>query len=180
MIRAFLGIALPEEITFELMLVQQALPLGGVVSREAMHLTLLFLGNQTEDGLEDLHHSLTALHAPRLMLSLSGLGVFGGAKPRLAYAGLAPSPDLIALQARVARAARMAGIELERRRYTPHVTLARMNPARVDRARLETAIAAHAGFATAGFEVTEYHLYSSHLHRDGAQYEVLASYRLGA
>ena len=181
MIRAFVALPLPDDVRQRLNLLQFLLPLPRRVPPENLHLTLAFLGEQPTDLLEDAHHALEAIRAAPFALTLSGVGSFGGAEPRTVFAGVAPAPALEHLQRKVATALRRAGIALEKRRFTPHVTLARLNPERLsslDRMRLSDALAANAGFAAGPFEVASFALYRSHLGGEAAHYEELARYPL--
>ena len=178
MIRAFAAIALPEEVRFDVMLLQQGLPLPRPLPPENLHLTLVFLGELPASVLADVDLALGAVRAPGFPLALAGVDLFGGAKARMAYAGVAPSPALVHLQAQVETAARNAGVAVPARRYMPHVTLARL-PERIEnRERLERAVAARAGYAGPTFAVEAFHLYRSHLGRGGSIYEELARYPL--
>ena len=178
MIRAFVAITLPEAVRARLALLQHFLPLPRRVAPENMHITLVFLGEQPEDRLEELHHACAAIRAEPFALTLRGVGVFGGDKPRNVWVGVAPSPPLEHLQRKVETAARGAGIDVAARRFTPHVTLGRMRPHEADLVRLEHAIAACNDFRAEPFDVTEFALMRSHLGRKGAEYAALASYSL--
>lgn len=178
MIRAFTALALPDHALDRLEQFQQTLPLHRVVPRENLHITLAFLDTQPEIVLEELHHELQRLRAPGFAVGLRGVGAFGGARPRNIHAAVEQQPLLHHLQAKVEAAARSVGMELPARRYVPHVTLARLGAGRFDRPRLERALAAAADFFVPAWEVESFGLYRSHLGRDGANYELLASYRL--
>lgn len=181
MIRAFVALPLPDAVRQRLNLLQFLLPLPRRVAPENLHLTLAFLGEVPGHLLEDAHHALEAIRAAPFALSLAGVGSFGGSEPRAVYAGVAPAPALEHLQRKVATALRRAGIGLEKRRFTPHVTLARLNPERLspqDRMRLSDALAANASFSTEPFQVEAFALYRSHLGGEGAHYEELARYPL--
>ncbi|MBN8630306.1 MAG: RNA 2',3'-cyclic phosphodiesterase [Rhodobacterales bacterium] len=179
MIRAFLGIDLPLAVRGALQVQQFLLPLPRKVEPETLHLTLVFLGDCPEPALEAAHEGFQALRAPRFNLSLRGLGIFGKDRPRTAWAGLAPSPDLMHLQARVETIARRAGCPVDARKFTPHVTLGRFSPpAPPDAMRLERAVAMGAGFRTDPWEVAELTLWRSHLTGKAPRYEVLARYPL--
>ena len=63
-------------------------------------------------------------------MTLEGLDVFGGDKPRAIVAKAQPSPPLVELQAEQERLIRRIGMPPEPRKFTPHVTLARLRGAR--------------------------------------------------
>lgn len=177
MIRAFLGLALPPEVTARLALLQSLLPLPRAVDAGGFHLTLVFLGEVPDPVLTALDDDLSRLSFAPFTLALSGVGVFGADRPRAVWAGVAPSEPLARLQAKLDRAARMAGAEVEKRRFHPHVTLGRFAPPLPeDRLRLERAIVAQAGFSAGPVPVHQVTLWRSHPTKAGSDYEVLAVY----
>ncbi len=178
MIRAFVAITPPATVRDALLAAQEGLPQGWRAADEAQfHLTLVFLGALPRPDLEDVALALEGLHAAPFLLRVSGVGVFGGGEPRTLWAGLAPCPALAALQARVAQAARGAGVAIERRRFTPHVTLARAQ-GRPGRAETERWIARHAGLDGPEWEAAAFCLWRSELGRHGAVHTLLAEYPL--
>jgi RNA 2',3'-cyclic 3'-phosphodiesterase len=179
MIRAFLGIDMPQAVRGACQVQQFLLPLPRKVDPDALHLTLVFLGNCPEPALEAAHEGFEALREPGFTLSLQGLGLFGKEKPHTAWAGLAPSGPLIRLQAKVETIARRAGCPIEARKFVPHVTLGRFPPPNLaDTARLERAVAMGAAFRSDPWDVADLTLWRSHLTGKGPQYEVLARYPL--
>jgi len=178
MIRAFLGLALPDPLAHALTVAQHRLRLARPIPPENLHVTLAFLGEQPEPVLEELHHVLTARPLPAAVVQLTGLGVFGGDKPRSLHATLAPDPGLVALQGRVTVAARAAGLTLERRRFAPHVTLARFRPGEASAPALAAMLGAHGPLVSEPARVEEMILYRSTLRRDGSVYDPLAAYPL--
>ena len=179
MIRAFVALTLPPEVRSRLELLQHLLPLPREVDPAGFHLTLVFLGEVPGDVLQALDDDLAGLRMPGFDLALSGLGLFGAAHPRAAWAGVAPSAALGHLQAKLHRAARMAGASPEQRRFRPHVTLDRFPPPPPeDRLRLERAVVQHGGFTAGPFPVREVTLFRSHLSKAGSHYDPLATYPL--
>ncbi|HVH03185.1 MAG TPA: RNA 2',3'-cyclic phosphodiesterase [Amaricoccus sp.] len=179
MIRSFAAIALPEAVRFELTLVGHGLPVPKPLPPENMHLTLVFLGELPEPVVADIDAAFASVRAPAFPLAFGGLGLFGGARPRVAYAAVDGGEPLRRLQAKLDTAARAAGMTEPARRYQPHVTLARLPERGLDRTRLERAVAGRPGPVAPGFTVEDFRLYRSRLGAGGASYAELARYRLG-
>ncbi len=180
MIRAFVAITPPAEVADALVAAQAGLPAGRAVERANLHLTLAFLGEQPEPVVEDVHYALSGISAARLVLRLFGMGLSGEGRGAVLWAEVEASADLSNLREKVVQAARDGGVMLERRRYRPHVTLARCNAglASEDGERLRAFAARGAAFRTGPFEVTGFRLMRSRLGRAGPVYEALAEYPL--
>lgn len=128
MIRAFVALDLPPAVKATLADLRAGVPGARWTDPADLHLTLRFVGEVPEDRLEDVHHALDEIRAPAFDLTLEGVGQFGqGARSRLLWAGVAASPALAHLQAKVESAVVRAGEPAETRRFTPHVTLARLD-----------------------------------------------------
>lgn len=103
------------------------------VGPDALHLTLAFLGERTEDEIEPLRWALAALApvaAPPLVL---GRAIWLAPKrPHVLACGVEdPSGTLAALQSRVVPAmAAASGWAPERRPFVPHVTVCRVRGGR--------------------------------------------------
>lgn len=175
--RAFLALPLPDDVCGALARLQDELPLGRALPVENLHLTLVFLGDIPQEQAERVHAALSALRAAPVTLRLHGLDTFGGRRPRVLHAA-ASGPE--ALRTRILSALRTVGIVPERRRYRPHVTLARLpaHPSRHDQTRLAEFMAAMAGFSLPPVRLDRFAFYRSELHRDGARHEMLAQYVL--
>lgn len=177
--RVFLGLDLPDDIRAALAVQQFLLPLPRRRPPETFHLTLVFLGEVPLPLLEAVHEAWEVLHVPAFSLQIQGFGLFGGDRPRVCYAALAPNPALMALQAKVEQAARRAGASPEARRFTPHITLGRFPPPPpAETMRLERAVAMGAGFAPPAFALREMVLFESLSGGKGARYVPLARYPL--
>jgi 2'-5' RNA ligase len=181
MIRAFVAIRPPEAVAAALVAAQAGLPAGRPVEPGTLHLTLAYLGERPEPEIEDAHYALAAIRAPGFELSLAGLGMFEQGRGRVVLAEVVPAPALVWLRDKVVQAVRGAGIAIERGRFRPHVTIARMNaaPSPEEAARLRDFVAGGAGLRIGPFSVGEYALIRSRLGRSGPAYEALASYALG-
>jgi 2'-5' RNA ligase len=99
------------------------------VTAEQWHLTLAFLGEVAETQLPELAERLrrAATRSGPLSLALAGAGAFpSSGHARVIWVGLTGDLDgLVRLAERTSAAARRTGIPVERRRYRPHLTLAR-------------------------------------------------------
>lgn len=174
--RLFIALDLPLETRTALGALQDRLPAGlRPVPEENLHLTMAFLGDQPDQVIEALHEGLETLRAPRLKLSLGGIAVYGGHRGQVLALEAEGEAPLHELHDRIRARIRGAGVQVERRRFRPHVTLARM-PGHADPGpALATLAAAH----IPPFTVSSFGLYQSTLHEDGAIYEALATYPLG-
>lgn len=175
--RLFVAIDLPERHRMELAALAGGIPGARWVAPENIHLTLRFIGNVDGDQMADIDHALAQVQAPGFDLVIQGVEHFRrGRKPATLWAGVAKNPLLMVLQDRIEAALVRAGIEPERRKFTPHVTLARLKDA--PRARVHDMIAHHGLLRLAPFPVTSFILYSSFLARSGAIHRAEAVYPL--
>jgi 2'-5' RNA ligase len=125
--RLFTGLGIPPEIGAALARFRGGIPGARWVEPADYHITLRFLGDVPEDLAADLCEGLAESRArDPVEVVLDGLACFGGDKPRAVLASVASSPALVDLQVEQERICRRAGTEPERRKYTPHVTLARL------------------------------------------------------
>lgn len=179
MIRAFVALPVPPEVRSRLTVLQFLLPLPRQTDPDQFHLTLAFLDDVPDSVLAALDEGLSALRQAPFDLLLSGVGLFGGARPRAVWAGVAACEPLDRLQAKVERIARQAGAEIPAQKFRPHVTLGRFPPPpSEDAMRIERAVAGETGFRAGPWQVDAVVLYQSHLRRDGPVHDELARYPL--
>lgn len=177
--RLFLSIPIPEDVADLLEDLQTDLPAGRPADPDQFHLTLVFLDEQREEVAQAIHESLEGLRAPAVEIRLRGLELFGGREPRTLYAGVADPEPLRALHAKVLARLRAAGVAPERRRFRPHVTIARFNGLRRgEKPRLERFITENAHFEAPPFRAREIELVHSVLGARGARHDPLAAYPL--
>jgi len=176
--RLFVGLAIPEIVADALSVVQSGVDGANWRPPENFHITLAFIGETDRHGFSEALEALASIEGPSLDVTLSGFGYFGDRQPRAIWAGLPPNEALILLQSKVARALRQAGFSLEKRKYTPHVTVAYTKHAL--QADVERYCARHGLFSCGLFPVDAFHLYASHLGGEGSHYEIEASYALSS
>jgi 2'-5' RNA ligase len=94
------------------------------MSAEQMHLTMSFLGEVPAE--ERVHDALAKARVGSFFLPLTGVGVFGGERPTVVWAGVGKGhPHLFALHKRIQDEVLRAGLEPDLRPFHPHVTLGR-------------------------------------------------------
>lgn len=120
----FTAIDLPIEVRERLgALVPAGVPGLRVVPPDDMHVTLHYLG-EGEAGVYE--SALATVRAASFRIALDGVGLFeqpGGAS--VWWMGLKPSAELAQLHRVVGEALGTVGFMVDRRPFTPHVTLAR-------------------------------------------------------
>jgi len=125
--RLFIAIELPDEVKRSLGRLQVEVPGARWVPMEQIHLTLAFLGEVDDAGLQRLTEELATIQAPGLELRFCGTGCFPDRRrPRVLWVGLEPEPLLSSLASLVRKALLACSIPQEDRPFSPHITLARL------------------------------------------------------
>ena len=174
MLRLFVGIELPPELKLSLSLIATGVPGAKWVDAGNYHLTLRFIGEINEGQAEDVDAALNQIRAPRLDLALATVGHFG---LRQLWVGIERNDALQHLHGKIENALTRLGFPADERRYTPHVTLARLKG--TSEARLQVYLTEHALYRAAPFRVEHFSLIASYLTKSGAIYEDQADYPLG-
>ena len=155
--------------------------MGGVagarwLDESQLHLTLRFIGEVDRHLARDVDAALSSVHHPAFPIAVNGLGAFDRrGEPVTLWAGIAPQEPLRALHRKVDQALLRAGVEPDRRAYTPHITLARLPRAA---GPVQSLLEQSGGATTPPFEVDHFRLYESRLTPDGPVYEVAERYAL--
>jgi 2'-5' RNA ligase len=173
MLRLFVGIGLPPGLKLRLSTLCVGVPEARWVDPGNFHVTLRFIGEVDEGLASDIDAALLRLLSPRFSLALSGVGQFG---TRMLWAGVEKSDRLLQLQGKVESALQRIGIAPDTRRFTPHVSLARLRPPLGP--KVPAFVAANALFRAEPFDVTAFSLVASYLTKSGAIYEDQAEYPL--
>ena len=152
------------------------LPGARWIDPENYHITLRFIGDIDDALARDIAGLLGGVQRGSFELRLDGLSSFGGRKPRAVVAAIAPTSPLMELQAEHERLLQRLGLEPEGRKYTPHVTLARLRDS--SSRQVADYLAARGHFRCSPFEVSRFVLFSSRASVGGGPYVVEADYPL--
>ena len=99
---------------------------GGNFTQAAnLHLTLAFLGECSLEQRQEVSAQLQPLSFAPFALEITHLGRFSRPEGALWWAGVEPTPELLALHSAVAASLQRAGFPKEERPYSPHITLGR-------------------------------------------------------
>lgn len=98
---------------------------GRFVNKDHMHLTLEFLGEVTEDRLEDIKAAMNSIDAESFSIALSGLGYFKRNDGDVCWLGIEDNKNLKDLQGDLHQRLKEKGFDLESREFTPHLTIGR-------------------------------------------------------
>lgn len=98
---------------------------GSFTPRENLHLTLSFLGETAPERLDAVREAMEAVDVPPFRLRIDGIGSFPRRDGDIYWAGIERSDTLMRLQKELDAALTLRGFPMERRRFRPHLTLAR-------------------------------------------------------
>lgn len=176
--RLFTALEIPADIAYSLSLLRGGLPGARWIEPENYHITMRFIGNVDGPVANDIAATLHQVSRPSFELALDGLGAFGGRRPRSLWAGVRPAAALNDLRAELERGLQRIGVAPEHRRFTPHITLARLRSASEPDAA--TFLTLRGNFRTAPFPVGRFVLLSSKGSRGGGPYVIEEAYPLAA
>tara|TARA_B100001179_G_scaffold227560_2_gene210316 strand:+ start:316 stop:867 length:552 start_codon:yes stop_codon:yes gene_type:complete len=141
---------------------------------DQLHLTLRYIGETDERTAEDIADAASHLAFAPFDISVDGCSYFARKGiPTQLYAVIKPDDRLAALHKKIDRICVQCGIEPERRKFLPHITLARLNRST---GPLSTFLAKHGAVMLGPWRVDDYILYESHLREQGSLYEPLCTY----
>jgi RNA 2',3'-cyclic 3'-phosphodiesterase len=177
--RLFTGIALPEEVTGHLTrLIERLRPHAHFKWTPVynLHLTTKFIGQWPEERLQELISALQPLgnRAP-IAIQVEGLGWFPNPhSPRVLWTGVKAGPELAQLAADTDEATSTLGIPKETKKYSPHLTIARIKDV-VPLSPIRQAIAALPAVDFGSFTADRFYLYLSKPGPSGSIYTRLAA-----
>jgi RNA 2',3'-cyclic 3'-phosphodiesterase len=185
-IRSFLAFELPEEIK-------------GIVSRvsgemkkppldirwirvDNIHLTIIFIGNITTDRLDGMNTIVRDVcrdHGP-FNISLKGAGVFSSRRnPRVLWVGLSGDMERMSLfKEALEKGLRPFGIQEEKRRFNPHLTLGRFRKDAKSGAHLDALLLKYGDLTSPVCTLSKLALFKSDLKPGGSVYTKLNAWPL--
>jgi RNA 2',3'-cyclic 3'-phosphodiesterase len=175
--RLFTGLEIPSIVAESLAIMRGGLPGARWIDRENYHITLRFIGDIDDALARDIAGLLGRVQRGAFEICLDGLSSFGGRKPRALVAAVKQVPQLMELQAEQERLLQRMGLEPEGRKYTPHVTLARLRDSSSH--QVAEYLAARGHYRSMSFPVSRFVLFSSRSSVGGGPYVVEADYPLG-
>lgn len=146
------------------------------VRPDNLHVTLKFLGEVAEDTLEAVETALGRIRSDQAVtLEFRGLGFFPNEKkPRVFWAGIEASSNLKTLAGDIEGAVEKCGIARDKREFSPHLTLARLERPLPEAFR--KAIAENAQRDFGSLRTGEFRLVQSKLKPSGAEYTTLKTF----
>jgi 2'-5' RNA ligase len=175
--RLFVGLDLPWPLKQRLAVLGGGIPGARWVPAENYHLTLRFIGELPPHRAEEVDLALATLRGRAFSLVLAGVGTFAkGGRDTQLWIGVERNPQLDHLQSKIETALQRAGLEPERRRFTPHITLARLDNAMP--AKLAGFVQAHNLFRADPMPVNHFTLFSSQLGKEASVYTAEVEYQL--
>jgi len=185
-VRCFIAIELPDEVKRGFRELQAQLKAGSQapikwVDPANIHLTLKFLGNVAADRIGEITAAMTKAvqGTSYFSLEVKELGVFPNPRRvQIVWVGVSGEVAKLArLQQRIESGLEGLGFPAEGRRFTPHLTLARLRDRATpdERAKLGQLIAETEFDAAQSFTVDSVNLMQSQLTREGPIYSRLSS-----
>jgi 2'-5' RNA ligase len=174
--RIFTGLEVPAEVGLSLSMLRGGLPGARWIDPENYHITLRFIGDVDDALAREVAETLLRVRRPAFDLTLDGLAAFGGRKPRAVVATVPPLAPLLELQAEHERLMRRIGLEPEGRKFTPHVTLARLRE--TSSRQVADYLAVRGPYRSSPFRVGRFVLFSARASVGGGPYVVEADYPL--
>ena len=178
MVRLFIAIDFPDSVIEQITNICHSVPGARWTPSEQLHCTLKFIGEVDNHAYHDIAEALEHISFSSFLLRLKGTGFFPPRKPpRILWVGIEQNPLLVQLVDSIDTMLKRIGVKPERRKFHPHVTVARLRD-RVRPSDITPFLSATGLFKTEEFKVSEFALYSSILKPQGAIHRIERSYAL--
>lgn len=168
--RLFIAIDLPEELSKGIKSLRQDIKGLKWVKPEQIHLTLNFLGDTPLSLLEQLKSELKEIKFTPFSLNTAKCGFFPNERrPSVFWLGLDESPELMQLKAQIDAKLEEIGIVCEKRKFVPHITLARIKK-RLGKDLVDQLKKSGEKLKGNNFQVEQFILFASELRKEGAMH----------
>ncbi|MEW5424333.1 RNA 2',3'-cyclic phosphodiesterase [Amorphus sp. 3PC139-8] len=174
--RLFTGLEIPPDVRNRLSLLRGGLRSARWIDPENYHITLRFIGDIDDRTADEVAAMLDTVKRTEVRVRLSGLGAFGSRKPHSIWARVEPNPALLELQSEHERLLQRIGLPPEGRKFTPHVTIARLKGASAR--EVASWLSIRGDFEAPTFMASRFVLFSSRASQGGGPYLVEEEYPL--
>ena len=176
--RLFTGIEIPAIARDALAHLRGGLQGARWIDPENYHLTLRFVGDIDGRTAMEIAEMLARVRRRSFAIGVAGLDSFGGRRPHALIAKIAPSRELTELQAEHERLMQRLGLAPEARKYTPHITVARLRG--TSEQQVANYLSQRGGLLIPPFSVDRFVLFSARESIGGGPYIVEEAYPLAA
>ena len=171
MTRLFVAIEIPVSLSHDIAVIQEDMRKTSAqmtcVSPSLMHITLKFIGEVHERDVAKISSALKTISSSPFSLSTKGIEFNNYRQPRVLWLRIHPVPALLELVQKVERVLVPFGIQAESRKYSPHITIARIKQASPD---LVTLVDSHHHSLSCTFDISSIVLKKSVLTPTGPIY----------
>ena len=174
--RIFTALEIPADVGLSLATLRGGLPGARWADPADYHLTLRFIGDVDAGLAREVMAMLAGVTRRSFEMKFEGLASFGGRRPRAVVASVAAARQLYELQAELERLMQRVGLDPEGRKYTPHLTLARLRDS--TSGQVAEYLSSRQPFRSAAFRVNRFVLLSSKASSGGGPYVLEAAYPL--
>ncbi|MFC1843192.1 RNA 2',3'-cyclic phosphodiesterase [Thermodesulfobacteriota bacterium] len=175
--RLFIAVDLPDTIKKNLESMFFGIPGARWIALDQLHLTVRFIGDVDGALFLDIKNALAEVNISPFNIQLKGVGHFPprGA-PRVIWTGLEKSEPLQLLRKKIDAALLKVGVKPEKRKFSPHITLARLK--NTPPQKVANFLSGNGLFSQEPFQIDDFKLYSSTLTPKGAIHKVERVYSL--
>lgn len=158
--RFFTALPIVDDVADALKLMQGGIEGARWTAHADFHVTLTFIGEADDETLAQIDDALCGVRATAFDFSLAGTGSFAqGDWPNVLWVGVEAPPALAVLKQQIDNKFRAAGLPYETRKYSPHVTMARLRHA--ENADIARFMQAHNLYRSAVMRADYFTLYES-------------------
>ena len=176
--KLFVALDLPESVDLQLSWLGGGIHGARWEPADKLHLTLRYLGEVDGGERKHVEAALARVDVDPFELAIKGVGHFPPrGQPRSVWAGVDDDTHVHRLHDRISHALDAIGIDGDRRKFAPHVTLARLRHS--PEQEVAEFLARNALLSTPPWTVDAFALYSSTRGPRGSKYAIERVYPLG-